>query len=223
MADQLFGLSPTMNASQNKKVVQVSMNCAMPYDNNMLSGPASQSLIGLEDRLPEPEYIKVTAKTIPSERTTFVQQGPKRRKSSISVDDLMASIKPVEDSITFPTIEWSYDDSDVDDDIQNSPKSCCDLHNDDDKIEFASWGRPYSSSSSFGKRTFGGGLIRSRGNHLSLASLVSPSITHNLRADCLKAMQTPSMTRYSLAGNHDTRDAVSLALTEAFGRDPDRQ
>jgi hypothetical protein len=49
MADQLFGLSPTMNASQNKKVVQVSMNCAMPYDNSMLSGPASQALIGLEE------------------------------------------------------------------------------------------------------------------------------------------------------------------------------
>lgn len=213
-----------MNASQNQKVAQVSMSSAMPFDNNMLSGPASQALKGLNDRLPEPEYIKRTIKTLAAERTTFVQQGPKRRKSSISMDDLMASIKPVEESIIFPTIEWSHDDSDQDDDTQNSPKSCCDLYNDDDdKIEFESWGRPYSSASSFGKRSFGGGLIRSKGHKMSLASLVSPVVTHNIRADCFKAMKTSSMTRYTLTANHDSRDAVALALTEAYGRDHDRQ
>ena len=199
------------------------MNCAMPYDNSMASGPASRALEGLEDRLPEPEYIKRAIKTFASEGPIFVQQGPKRRKSSISMDDLMASIKPVEDSVTFPTIEWDYDDSEQDDDTQNSVQSCCNLPNDDDRLEFASWGRPYSSTSSFGKRSFGGGLIRSKANKMSLASLVTPSVTHSLRADCFKTMKTSSMTLFALAGSHDSRDAVSFALTEAFGREHDRQ
>ena len=192
------------------------MRSTMLY--NIHSSPATQALSAVEDCLPEPENIKRANKVSSSEKSSCNEPGTKRQKSSpLNMLDMLSSIKPVDDSIAFPTIEWSYDDSDQEDEPVKSTRSCCKLSSDEDLAEFASWGRPYASTSSFAKRSNCGSLIRSEPKEMSLISLVSSgSSSEDLRSDCLKALTTSSMSMFSLEGGLDIKNSVSLVLAKSL-------
>jgi hypothetical protein len=145
--------------------------------NDIHSCPASQALTALEHRLPEPEYYTKRVNEVCSsyEQSPCKQRGSKRQKSSpLDMMDVLSSIKSVEDSIAFPTIEWSYDDFDQEDESLSYPtKSCCTVSIDEDDPIFSPLSRLHSSTSSCGKRSNCGGLIRSKTNKIPLSSLVS--------------------------------------------------
>ena len=198
----------------------LSVACTVSY-NNILSGPASQALIDFEDRLPEPESLKRAMKGLSpftiDGKPSFLQLGDKRRKRSIDMGDLLASIKPVEDSIAFPTIEWSFDDCDSEDEPRNGSRSCCILDTDKlaDGDEVRSWKRPYASVSHFGKRSRHAGLVRSKRNTISLASGAPSASDRSLTSDSLPAFQTSSLSALVLNSGHNTADLVTIALAEA--------
>jgi hypothetical protein len=209
-----------MNATKNNSAGTSSPSSAVAY-NSILSGPASQALSDFTDRLPEPEYLKRTMKGLSQtdvEPSCF-QRCNKRRKSSIDMDSLLESIKPVEDSISFPTIEWVYDDDDHDDEPRNTSRSCCfpDPYKSTDRAEL-SWERMYASTSHLGKRSYHNGLMRSKYDTISLASEMLSHLTpcdQRTRSDCFKAFQTKSLTMLSLRGTNSTADAVAAILVKA--------
>jgi hypothetical protein len=191
--------------------------------NNMKqSCPATQALIALEDTLPEPEYIKRAMKGNLTPETGE-QPGSKRRKSCIEstldLFDILSSMKPVEDSIAFPTIEWAYDDDeDQEPESANTAKSCCSLDFDDED-DYPSFSRPYCSTSSLGKRSRTNGLSRSKSQKISLLSLVStirPS-SGDLRAQCMSSLNASTLPIFSLGslvGDDSlvSNEAIKLAL-----------
>jgi len=206
-----------MCPQHTKRIAIFTMHNTMQYNNH--SRPASQALSALVDRLPEPEYIKRANELSSSEKSSSCNEpGAKRQKSSpLNMMGIMSSIKPVEDSIAFPTIEWSYDDFDQDDESIQSTKSCCKLSTDDNLAEFDSWGRRYSSTSSFAKRSCCGSLTRCKTNEICLLSLVSPgSSSQDLRTECLKTLTTSSMSMFALGGGLDSQNSVCMASAEAL-------
>eukprot|EP00545_Synedropsis_sp_CCMP1620_P010412 CAMPEP_0119015288 /NCGR_PEP_ID=MMETSP1176-20130426/10752_1 /TAXON_ID=265551 /ORGANISM="Synedropsis recta cf, Strain CCMP1620" /LENGTH=200 /DNA_ID=CAMNT_0006968567 /DNA_START=71 /DNA_END=673 /DNA_ORIENTATION=+ len=190
--------------------------------------PATQALISLADLLPEHEYIKRSMKGFATSELSCEQPGAKRRKSSdettLDMFDLLSSMKPVEDSIAFPTIEWTYDDGEESEGEQdNATQSCGRLHADDEdnNAQYPPWTtRPYCSTSSLGKRSRIEGMSRSKSQKLSLVSLVSTSTSSNdLRSQCLKSLNAPSLALFSLGplGSVDhgfpaVEDPITLVL-----------
>lgn len=209
-----------MNATKNKSAGTSTAASTIAYTNSILSGPASQALSDFADRLPEPEYLK---------RTMIGQAQPggepsscsrKRRKSSIDMDSLLESIKPVEDSIAFPAIEWVYDDDDNEDEPRNSSRSCCvpDTAKSTDGVELSSWERLYASTSQLGKRSYHTGLIPSKYDTISLASEMLSQLSQSdrrPRSDSVKSFPTKSLTMLSLRGSNSAADAVAAILVKA--------
>lgn len=218
----LFHVFPvvTMNATKNKSAGTSTAASTIMHNNSILSGPASQALSDFADRLPEPEYLK---------RTMIGQAQPggepscsrKRRKSSIDMDSLLESIKPVEDSIAFPVIEWVYDDDDNEDEPRNSSRSCCvpDTAKSTDGVELSSWERLYASTSQLGKRSYHTGLIRSKYDTISLASEMLSQLSQSdrrPRSDGVTSFPTKSsLTMLSLRGSNSAADAVAAILVKA--------
>ena len=209
-----------MNISRKMSASTSTAVCTMAC-NSLLRGPASQALSDFEDRLPEPEHLKREMKVLSTisadaDFSCHAREN-KRRKSSIDMEDLLDSIKPVEDSITFPTIEWVFDDGDIEDEPGNASRSCCILDTEKfaDGDEFTSWKRQHASLSHFGMSSHHAGLVRSKCSSISLSSGVVFASNQSVKSDYLKALQTSSLTKLALMGGYSSADAVASALAEA--------
>lgn len=211
----------TMNATKNESAGTSSAASAIAY-NCILSGPASQALSDFADRLPEPEYLKRTmiGQAQTEGEPSCLPRCNKRRKSSIDMDSLLESIKPVEDSIAFPNIEWVYDDDDNEDEPRNASRRCSisDPVKSTDGVELSSWERLYASTSQLGKRSYHTGLIRSKYDTISLASEMLSQLSQSdrrPRSDGVKSFPTKSLAMLSLRGSNSAADAVAAILVKA--------
>lgn len=172
------------------------MICSMSYNN-----PATQALQGLDDRLPAPEIMKRRRRRSVEEP---VQSSNKRRRTCLDMSDVLSMIKPVEDSIAFPSIEWLYDDEEVPA-PERCTQSCLTLRTTDVP------NLPRRTSSSCLLKRSRGGLVRSRSKAACLVSLVGAS-SQNLKADCLSAMNSSTIFTLSSGDLQSSRDSVAFAL-----------
>lgn len=177
--------------------LNTTMICSMPYNN-----PATQALQGLDDRLPAPEIMKRRRRR--NVEAPVQSASNKRRRTCLDMSDVLSMIKPVEDSITFPSIEWLYDDEDVPA-PERCTQSCLALRTTEvPKL-------PRRTSSSCLLKRSRGGLVRSRSKTACLVSLVGAS-SQNLKADCLSAMNSSTIFTLSSGDLKSSRDSVAFAL-----------
>lgn len=191
------------------------------------SYPASQALKSFEERLPYPEYQKRN-KSMNTQRGCDEKTAvfSKKRRIHFEMNDMIAVIKPVEDSIAFPVIEWAYDEEDL---VMSG-----NVHSDESNIRF---GAPYSSFEGLEREAFAtiqssndldfrlgkglgvGNLVLVKSNAFHLVSL-APFVNTTLSSfpNCFAAMETtksmPSVLPLKQTQeNEDAQISVPLPLS----------
>jgi hypothetical protein len=200
-----------------KMVCQYTTNC-----------PATQALKALDERLPAPETLK-RARML-CKNTEQQKPSLKKQRCALDLSDMVLHIQPVEESIAFPTIEWSYDDDDTPFDTGKHRSSSFDLFpstaSNNEQISTCYGHRPRSSSARLGgKRARGESLVRSSGKGVCLVSLLNHTISSDaLSADCMSAcLNAQKLPIFSLSSNNNespptygaiANESVCLALSQ---------
>jgi hypothetical protein len=189
--------------------------------------PATQALKALGETLPAPEALK-RARMICN--NTEQKPSLKRQRCALDLSDMVLHIKPVEESIAFPTIEWSYDDEETPflDTVKGRSNSF-DLFSStaSNKERISSHDHSCRSSSARlgGKRARGESLVRSSAKGVCLVSLLSHTISSDaLNADCMSAcLNAQKLPVFSLGNNSSespptygatANESVCLALSQ---------
>ena len=165
--------------------------------NTSFCDPASQALQSLEERLPSPEYQrrnKLKMRGCDDNSAAF----SKKRCIRFDMTEMIAGIKPVEDSITFPVIEWAYDDDEVHGPTPNSDG------NNGRTAWYSIWEGPGERETlltvptskaldfRFGEQGIGfGNLVRSKSKTFHLVSLAPcTNTTQCLFPNCVATVET---------------------------------
>jgi hypothetical protein len=174
------------------------------------NSPATKALEQYDNALQTTEYVKSSAKASADSKHNSKR---KRRKCEVDLDDLLDGMKTIEDSIAFPTIEWPFEMENTVE-WKDTSKSCGNLDEYDENNFSLSLNRPYSSTSSFGrKRSRQGGMVRSNFKTFSLSSLVSTQSEHNIS----NTLPTSVMSLFSLSkGAAGDENLATMAVNEAL-------
>ena len=192
-----ISMAPTRAAIKSVMMIHHNVRCQ-----NMAtpSSPATQALQSLEERLPAPEYLRRKERSRSCD--TSVQTMAKRRRTRFDMEEMLAVIKPVEESIAFPKIEWSYDDEDTSTNDNgaifrsNSWDPHCSGGDTNERSRAKGLHRHRRSSSEFlcGKEARGESLFRAKARAPCLVSLTYPTNkSQALVSECFAALQAPML------------------------------
>ena len=193
-----ISMAPTRAAIKSVMMIHHNVRCQ-----NMAtpSSPATQALQSLEERLPAPEYLRRKERSRSCD--TSVQTMAKRRRTRFDMEEMLAVIKPVEESIAFPKIEWSYDDEDTSTNDNgaifrsNSWDPHCSGGDTNERSRAKGLHRHRRSSSEFlcGKEARGESLFRAKARAPCLVSLTYPTNkSQALVSECFAALQAGVFT-----------------------------
>eukprot|EP00546_Thalassionema_frauenfeldii_P021558 CAMPEP_0178897500 /NCGR_PEP_ID=MMETSP0786-20121207/1787_1 /TAXON_ID=186022 /ORGANISM="Thalassionema frauenfeldii, Strain CCMP 1798" /LENGTH=151 /DNA_ID=CAMNT_0020568069 /DNA_START=42 /DNA_END=497 /DNA_ORIENTATION=+ len=135
-----------------------------------MEGPATQALHELNDNLTNLPPVESLKRPMRDE----TRQETKRRRTSLSMNELLSSVETVEQYLSFPLIQWEFDDTESDFESENNDSSRVNLglclYDDEDADKDICIRRP-GSSCSLREQARNPKLARSKAIETSLSSL----------------------------------------------------